>query len=196
MQTRVAQGPIIQVAWVIEDIDAAESLWGSAFGIAKWTRIPDVHFGPDTCTYRGEPADFVVHVSLAYAGDLQLELIQPVSGDNIYTEFLGAGGPGLHHVCFESDDLDTAVATTRYRVGEVNFERQAFASFPDQVIVLRLTASRPGQLTWCLHPTPGCLKAHLAPAPDRPARPGCDAACQLDAWPDRWVDTELAIARG
>jgi hypothetical protein len=42
----VANGPIIQVAWVVEDIDAAESLWGSAFGIAKWTRIPDVHFGP------------------------------------------------------------------------------------------------------------------------------------------------------
>lgn len=112
--TGVANGPIIQVAWVIEDIDAAEALWGSAFGIAKWTRIPDVHFGPDTCTYRDEPADFVAHVSMAYAGDLQLELIQPVSGVSIYTEFLAAGGPGLHHVCFESDDLDAALA----RAGE------------------------------------------------------------------------------
>ena len=110
MPATVAKGPIIQVAWVIEDIDAAESLWGTAFGITKWTRIPDVHFGPDTCTYRGEPADFVVHVSMAYAGDLQLELIQPVSGDNIYTEFLAAGGPGLHHVCFETIDVDAAVA--------------------------------------------------------------------------------------
>lgn len=109
----VARGPIIQVAWVIEDIDAAEALWGSAFGIAKWTRIPDVHFGPDTCTYRGEPADFVAHVSMAYAGDLQLELIQPVSGVSIYTEFLAAGGPGLHHVCFEADDLDAALAGAR-----------------------------------------------------------------------------------
>jgi len=106
----VAHGPIIQVAWVVEDIDAAESLWGSAFGIAKWTRIPDVHFGPDTCTYRGEPADFVAHVSMAYSGDLQLELIQPVSGVSIYTEFLAEGGGGLHHVCFEIDDMDASLA--------------------------------------------------------------------------------------
>jgi catechol 2,3-dioxygenase-like lactoylglutathione lyase family enzyme len=105
----VAGKPIIQVAWVIEDIDAAESLWGSAFGIAKWTRIPDVHFGPDSCTYRGQPSDHVAHVSMAYAGDLQLELIQPVSGDSIYTEFLAAGGPGLHHVCFETDDMDASI---------------------------------------------------------------------------------------
>ena len=110
MQTSVAQGPIIQVAWVVQEIDAAEALWGSAFGIARWTRIPDVHFGPDSCTYRGQPSDHVAHVSMAYAGDLQLELIQPVSGESIYTEFLDAGGPGLHHVCFEADDLDAAVA--------------------------------------------------------------------------------------
>jgi catechol 2,3-dioxygenase-like lactoylglutathione lyase family enzyme len=111
--TGVARGPIIQVAWVIEDIDAAESQWGSAFGIAKWTRIPDVHFGPDTCTYRGEPSDHVAHVSMAYAGDLQLELIQPVSGVSIYTEFLEANGGGLHHVCFETDDMDASLAEAR-----------------------------------------------------------------------------------
>jgi catechol 2,3-dioxygenase-like lactoylglutathione lyase family enzyme len=107
----VAGGPIIQVAWVVEDIDAAESLWGGSFGVAKWTRIPDVHFGPDTCTYRGKPSDHVAHVSMAYAGDLQLELIQPVSGESIYTEFLAAGGSGLHHVCFETDDMDASVTT-------------------------------------------------------------------------------------
>jgi catechol 2,3-dioxygenase-like lactoylglutathione lyase family enzyme len=110
MQATVAKGPIIQVAWVIEDIAAAESMWGTAFGITKWTRISDVHFGPDTCTYRGEPSDHVAHVSMAYAGDLQLELIQPVSGVSIYTEFLEACGPGLHHVCFETNDMDAAVA--------------------------------------------------------------------------------------
>ena len=110
MQATIAQGPILQVAWVIEDIDAAESQWGAAFGIAKWTRIPDVHFGPDSCTYRGAPSDHVAHVSMAYAGDLQLELIQPVSGESIYTEFLAAGGPGLHHVCFETDDMAASIA--------------------------------------------------------------------------------------
>ncbi|MDR3726732.1 MAG: glycoside hydrolase family 95 protein [Terracidiphilus sp.] len=43
-------------------------------------------------------------------------------------------------------DLASAVATTRYKVDDVEFERAAFASAPDQAIVLRISASQPGQL--------------------------------------------------
>ena len=38
-------------------------------------------------------------------------------------------------------DLDTAIATTTYRVNGVTYTRQAFASYPDQVIIIRLQAS-------------------------------------------------------
>lgn len=107
---RIASGPVTQVCWVTEDIEATEEFLTAGFGVARWTRLPDIHFGPDTCTLRGEPADFVVHVSLGYAGHLQLELIQPVRGESIYSEFLADSGPGLHHVCFEVDDLALATA--------------------------------------------------------------------------------------
>ena len=111
----IAEGPITQIAWVVDDIAATEELLGGQFGVGAWTRIPDVRFGPEDCTLRGEPADFTVHVSLGYAAkgtsDLQLELIQPVSGESIYTEFLAVSPPGLHHVCFEVDDIDAACAS-------------------------------------------------------------------------------------
>lgn len=45
-------------------------------------------------------------------------------------------------------DLDSAVATTRYRVGPVEYSRETFASHPDKVIVTRLAAGAPGQLTF------------------------------------------------
>jgi alpha-L-fucosidase 2 len=45
-------------------------------------------------------------------------------------------------------DLDTAIARVSYESGDVQFERQAFASFPDQVIVVRLTASKPDSLNF------------------------------------------------
>lgn len=106
----IASGPIVQVAWVVTDLDAAEQLFAGQFGTGAWTRLEAIHFAPDSCTYRGQPADFTADVSLAYSGDLQLELIRPVSGDSIYTEFLAASGPGLHHVCWEVDDLEAAVA--------------------------------------------------------------------------------------
>lgn len=43
-------------------------------------------------------------------------------------------------------DLASAVATTNYKVGDVEFERAAFSSARDQAIVLRISASQPGQL--------------------------------------------------
>ncbi|MFB7722996.1 VOC family protein [Nocardia sp. NPDC056100] len=102
-------GPITQIAWVVTDVARSEEFLGATLGAGKWTRMPDIHFGPDTCVYRGEPADFTAHISLAYNGDMQYELIQPVRGASIYTEFLERGGPGLHHVCAEPADFDAAL---------------------------------------------------------------------------------------
>jgi catechol 2,3-dioxygenase-like lactoylglutathione lyase family enzyme len=106
----VASGPITQVCWVTDDIEASERLLSDQFGVGGWTRISDVEFGPDTTSLRGAPVRFVAHISLGYAGDLQLELIQPVEGPGIHAEFLAEHGPGLHHVCFEVDDVDMACA--------------------------------------------------------------------------------------
>jgi catechol 2,3-dioxygenase-like lactoylglutathione lyase family enzyme len=100
-----AQTPV-QIAWVTRDLDATEAALTSLLGAKKWIRMPDVHFTPDSCTHRGAPADFVAHVSLSYAGDTQLELIQPVSGTSLYSEFLERSGSGLHHVCVTAPDPD------------------------------------------------------------------------------------------
>lgn len=44
-------------------------------------------------------------------------------------------------------DLEHAVTRVRYAAGDVTFQREHFASAPDRVIVIRLTASRPGQIS-------------------------------------------------
>ncbi|MBP7053224.1 MAG: glycoside hydrolase N-terminal domain-containing protein [Phycisphaerae bacterium] len=45
-------------------------------------------------------------------------------------------------------DLDTAIATMTYRVNGVTYTRQAFASWPDQVIVVRIESDRPGMVAF------------------------------------------------
>ncbi|HEY1789491.1 MAG TPA: glycoside hydrolase family 95 protein [Verrucomicrobiae bacterium] len=47
-------------------------------------------------------------------------------------------------------DLDSAIARTTYRLNGVRFERDVFASYPDQVIVVRITADRPAQVSFSL----------------------------------------------
>jgi alpha-L-fucosidase 2 len=45
-------------------------------------------------------------------------------------------------------NLDTAVASTTYRLGGTRFTREVFASFPAQALVVRLGADQPGALTF------------------------------------------------
>jgi alpha-L-fucosidase 2 len=45
-------------------------------------------------------------------------------------------------------DLDTAVATVRYEADGVAFAREVFSSPVDQVIVVRLTADKPGRISF------------------------------------------------
>ncbi|AYF77779.1 VOC family protein [Nocardia yunnanensis] len=102
-------GPVTQIAWVVEDIAVGEEFLRTILGARTWMRMPEVRFGPENTVYRGEPADFTAHIALSYSGDTQLELIQPVRGRSIYTEFLERGGPGLHHICTEPADFDAAL---------------------------------------------------------------------------------------
>jgi alpha-L-fucosidase 2 len=45
-------------------------------------------------------------------------------------------------------DIERAVATTTYNVNGTNFTREIFSSFPNEVIVVRLTASKPNSISF------------------------------------------------
>ena len=103
-------GSPVQIAWVTRDLGATETALTGLLGVKKWIRMPEVHFAPDTCSYLGRPADFVASISLSYLGDMQLELIEPVRGPNIYSDFLRDCGPGLHHICIEAENTEQFAA--------------------------------------------------------------------------------------
>jgi alpha-L-fucosidase 2 len=71
------------------------------------------------------------------------ESYQPL-GD-LLLDFAGADAPTNYE---RSLDLDRAVATVRYRVGDANFTREVFSSFPDQVIVMRIQCDQPGRISF------------------------------------------------
>ncbi len=47
-------------------------------------------------------------------------------------------------------NIDDALATTQYKLGAARFSREVFVSYPDQVLVVRLTASQPAQLSFSI----------------------------------------------
>jgi alpha-L-fucosidase 2 len=74
---------------------------------------------------------------------------------DIHLHFPGHNAPTDYH---RDLNLNDALAESVYTVNGVTFRREVFASFPDQVLVVRLTASQPGQLTFAVQmdsPQPG-----------------------------------------
>lgn len=58
--------------------------------------------------------------------------------------------PGQDHYTnyYRELDLERAVTTTTYKVGDVTYKREVLASLPDRVIVMHLTASEPASLSF------------------------------------------------
>ena len=42
--------------------------------------------------------------------------------------------------------MDSALVSVRYTIGDVQYTREVFASYPDQVIVMRISANKPGSI--------------------------------------------------
>jgi len=61
-------------------------------------------------------------------------------------------------------DMDSAVARVTYTAGGVRFTREVFASFPDQALVVRLTADKPGSISFAARLASIQPSAHSAAA--------------------------------
>lgn len=71
--------------------------------------------------------------------------VQPYQSlGELYLECPGLGGASNY---VRTLDVATALATVRYESGGVTFTRELFSSAPDDVIVVRFTASQPGSIS-------------------------------------------------
>ncbi len=110
---RIHLGPVVQVGIVVRDVEATLRAWTERFHLPP-ARIVD--WPPEdtnlaaTATYRGKPGRFRMRLAFVETGSVQLEFIQPLEGENIYSEFLAEHGEGLHHLLFEVDDPEAVAA--------------------------------------------------------------------------------------
>jgi methylmalonyl-CoA/ethylmalonyl-CoA epimerase len=82
---------INHVAIVVADIDQALSFWQDALGL-------ELHHVEDV------PSQKAV-VAFLPVGDSEVELVKPTADDTGAAKFLAERGGGMHHLCFEVDDI-------------------------------------------------------------------------------------------
>jgi len=80
------------VAIAVKDLDEAIKTYENLLGI-KPSHIEEV-------------PDQGIKAALLVIGDMEIELIQPIKSDTGVAKFLESKGEGIHHICFEVDDVD------------------------------------------------------------------------------------------
>ena len=102
-------GQIIQMAYVVEDIHAAMDYWIKDARVGPWFLLD--HFWAEDQIYRGTASKADVCIAMAFAGHMQIELIQPLDDHpSVYRDMITTRGFGFHHVGLCVDDVDAAVA--------------------------------------------------------------------------------------
>ncbi len=93
--------PIDQVGFVVKDIDAAVARYDALFG--PFSRM---EAEVPAAQYRGREASCTLKLAFGRSGDVEIELIQWVSGESPHREFIESQREGMQHLRFRVDDAD------------------------------------------------------------------------------------------
>jgi len=98
----------VQIGVVVADLDAARQRLEDIFGIGPFRVIDWPPEGRSDIEryYYTEPGDFTARMAFTELGPVELELIQPMTGESIWADFLKEKGGGIHHIRFNVDELE------------------------------------------------------------------------------------------
>ena len=95
-------GRIDHIGVAVEDLDAAIELYKQKFGMAEQHR--------EVVEQQG------VEAVLLEIGEGHVELLKPLGPDTAVGKFLASRGPGLHHVAYQTSDIDAALEQVKAAV--------------------------------------------------------------------------------
>jgi methylmalonyl-CoA/ethylmalonyl-CoA epimerase len=92
-------GRIDHIGVAVDDLDEAIALYEQRLGLPLQHR--------ETVEEQG------VEAVLLGVGESHVELLRPLGPDTAVGKFLERSGPGLHHVAYGTDDIDSALEAVR-----------------------------------------------------------------------------------
>jgi methylmalonyl-CoA/ethylmalonyl-CoA epimerase len=95
-----------QVAFVVRNLDAAQNFFTEKMGISRFYVIENFGSRATDKTFRGRTVEHNFSIALPYSSNTQVELIQHLSGDTCYKEFLERRGEGMQHLGFFIEDRE------------------------------------------------------------------------------------------
>ena len=118
---------IRQICYVTRDYKETIKYFCEFLNIGPWTIIAHSDAVTKEIKLNGKSVDtpFRFICAFAFIGEMQIEVIQPVSGEDPYSEFLKEKGPGIHHIkeCIcDNERLSKAISEYEKKGIEVAYQ--------------------------------------------------------------------------
>jgi hypothetical protein len=97
---------MFQLGFVVDDLLTTARRWVEVFGVGPFHIMPRVQ---NSCSYRGADASVDIHIGVAQAGPVQIELIQDFTdGPSVFQDLRDTAG--FHQICTVTSDYDGKTA--------------------------------------------------------------------------------------
>ena len=124
----------------VEDLDAALALYERDYAM--------------TLVHREVIEAQGVEAVLLDVGENHVELLAPLTDDTPVGKFLAKRGPGMHHVAYQVDDIEAALASLR-EAGLRLIDEQPRSGIRDSLVAFLHPKSSGGVLTEIVQPAKG-----------------------------------------
>lgn len=115
IEAMVLPDKIDHIGVLVKDIDETTKFLSSLWGLGPWTIIDFIQ-EDDVVLVGGRTRQKVAFTKL---GPTALELIQPIEGGGVWSEFIEATGGGIHHIAFNVSNWDEMVSKLQEQGGKM-----------------------------------------------------------------------------
>jgi hypothetical protein len=95
-----------QLGYVYNNIEKYARIMESFLGASKFIIFEPLEID---IVNRGIKKKITVKSGFGKIFDTEIELIQPIEGNSIYTEFLNSGREGLHHISYKVENISSYI---------------------------------------------------------------------------------------
>ncbi|WP_179295660.1 VOC family protein [Bacillus sp. FJAT-45350] len=110
-KTLLGNNTVNQIAFVVNDIDAACEAFSTLLGIPKPDWFLTGERDVSQVVYNGKPSDAQSKLCFINTPSVQIELIEPNQEPSTMRDFLGTIGEGIHHIAFDVNSIEPAIKT-------------------------------------------------------------------------------------
>lgn len=98
-------GKLVQIGIIVRDVEKTAETYEKIMGMERTVTVPPGDMDMTNWRYRGKPMDAITKNIAFRLGNIELEFIQPMSGESEWMDFLEKNGEGIHHIAFSVKNI-------------------------------------------------------------------------------------------